>query len=129
MMDLCQLVQKMQPRLHSGIYVFCTLQSDAAIPKGAICWFAETEGISVILPIETVEQHVLTIGFQAEWITLDVQSDLAAVGLTATVSGVLAKAGISCNVVAGYHHDHLFVPKGSGEVAVGLLRELQMQAI
>ncbi|MFT3878132.1 MAG: ACT domain-containing protein [Gemmatales bacterium] len=63
--------------------------------------------------------------FQAEWITLEVYSDLSGVGLTAAVSGVLAKAGISCNVVAGYHHDHLFVPAGRGQEAVKLLLELQ----
>ncbi|WP_367890127.1 ACT domain-containing protein [Rhodobacter calidifons] len=38
------------------------------------------------------------------------QSDLAAVGLTAAFAGALGREGISCNVVAGYHHDHLFVP-------------------
>nr|WP_302848565.1 ACT domain-containing protein [Rhodobacter calidifons] len=41
---------------------------------------------------------------------MTVQSDLAAVGLTAAFAGALGREGISCNVVAGYHHDHLFVP-------------------
>jgi len=41
--------------------------------------------------------------------------------LTATVSRVLAAAGISCNVIAGSHHDHLFVDWDQGAQAVTLL--------
>ena len=125
MINLEQLVQKMQPRLNSSIYTFCTLQNGQPIPQGTISWFVESEGISVIVPIEIAERAGLTIGFQAEWITLEVNSDLAALGLTAAVSTVLAQAGISCNIVAGYHHDHLFVPAGRGQDAVNLLLELQ----
>jgi uncharacterized protein len=29
---------------------------------------------------------------------------------------------MSCNVVAGYYHDHLFVPHERGAEAVGLLQ-------
>ena len=31
-------------------------------------------------------------------------------GLTAAVSARLAEQDIACNVLAGYHHDHLLVP-------------------
>ena len=49
------------------------------------------------------------------------ETDLDLVGLTATVSGRLAEAGIACNVIAGARHDHLFVPAERGEEAMGLL--------
>lgn len=45
-------------------------------------------------------------------------------GLTAAVSRALADAGLSCNVVAGFHHDHLFVPYEDAEHAVEILRRL-----
>jgi hypothetical protein len=45
--------------------------------------------------------------------------------LTAAVSRVLAEAGISCNVVAAVHHDHLFVPAEQGAAALALLEGMQ----
>jgi len=121
--ELNQLLRQFQPRLNPGAYVFCVLQKDTAIPEGTISWFVEAEGISVILPIETAERSGLPIGFKADWITLEVYSDLSEIGLTATVSAALANAGISCNVVAGFHHDHLFVPAGRGEEALRILQQ------
>jgi len=119
--DLSQLVQQLQPRLNPGVYCFCILPQGVPIPGGTIGYFTEVEGITVIVPIEIAQKTGLVIGFMADWITLNVQSDLAAVGLTAMVSGALAQDGISCNVVAAYHHDHLFVPAGRGQEAVDLL--------
>lgn len=55
-------------------------------------------------------------------ITLQVHSALEGVGLTAAVAGALAEAGIACNVIAGFHHDHLFVPWGRREDALATLR-------
>jgi len=66
----------------------------------------------------------LPIAFTAAWITLTVHSDLAAVGLTATFSQALGQAGISCNVVAGVHHDHLFVPVDAAQSAMDTLQTL-----
>lgn len=63
--------------------------------------------------------------FRAAWITLTVHSDLQAVGLTAAVATSLADAGISCNVVAAAHHDHLFVPVESAGLAIAVLQALQ----
>jgi hypothetical protein len=57
-------------------------------------------------------------------VTLQVHSSLDAVGLTAAVAQELADHGISCNVVAGSFHDHLFVPYDRGDEVVGLLTAL-----
>jgi hypothetical protein len=64
----------------------------------------------------------------AGWITLRVTSALDAVGLTAAVAGELAQAGLSCNVIAGYHHDHLFVPYDRAPSAVAVLEALARHA-
>ena len=46
------------------------------------------------------------------------------IGLIAWFSRNLADAGISCNVIAGLAHDHLFVGWEQGERARALLSEL-----
>lgn len=55
-------------------------------------------------------------------------SALEAVGLTAAVALALTDAGISCNVVAGFHHDHLFVPFGRAAEAVAVLEALAAES-
>jgi hypothetical protein len=49
---------------------------------------------------------------------------LAAVGLTGAVSGRLAGAGIRCNVIAGYRHDHLLVPQDRATDVLRILQQL-----
>jgi uncharacterized protein len=58
-------------------------------------------------------------------IVLQVFSALDGVGLTAAVATALANEGIPCNMTAGYHHDHVFVPSAMAERAVAVLRDLQ----
>jgi hypothetical protein len=71
--------------------------------------FREVEGITLIVRKETADRLNLPYAFVAARITLGVHSSLAAVGLTAAVATALAKEGISCNMVAAYYHDHVFV--------------------
>src|SRR5262249_61059853 len=86
---------------------------------------AEDEGLSVVVPEEEALRHGWTVAFRSAWITLRVHSDLHAVGLTAAFSRALADAGIACNVIAGVHHDHLFVPAGRAADALAALAPLQ----
>jgi hypothetical protein len=55
---------------------------------------------------------------------LTVHSSLEAVGLTAAVSKALTEANISCNVVAAYYHDHIFVPVKDAKQAMRVLEKL-----
>ena len=57
-------------------------------------------------------------------ITLQVHSSLTAVGLTARVADALAEAGISANMVAAIHHDHVFVPWERREESLAILHRL-----
>lgn len=71
----------------------------------------------------------LQVLFLAAWITLTVHSDLQAVGLTAAFASALGQAGISCNVVAGAFHDHIFVPVEQAQQALAALKTLQQSAV
>ncbi|QHF46578.1 acetyltransferase [Pseudomonas sp. S35] len=126
---LATLLRSMSPHLNEGDYVFCTLP-DHRIPDGceAIGSFREQEGLTLILERQQAEHAGLAFDYVAAWITLNVHSALEAVGLTAAFASALGKAGISCNVIAGYYHDHLFVGRADAERAMHVLRQLAANA-
>ena len=109
--EAAALIAQMDPVLGEGTYRFVLVTRELApqVLGSAIGTFREAEGITAIIPSALAQELELS-GLDLAQITLQVVSDLADVGLTAAVSGVLAEAGIACNVVAAFHHDHLFVP-------------------
>lgn len=123
--DLDTLLRQLSPRLNPGEYVFCCL-ADGRLPADAevLGSFREAEGLTLILPRAEAEHLGLDYHYCAAWITLQVPSDLAAVGLTAAFASALAAAHISCNVIAGFHHDHLFVASADAERALATLQAL-----
>ena len=126
--DLVQLLKTMQPCLNEGEYVFCSIADLNSISTDQIIsFFKETEGFTIILARAMADQWQLEYSFVAAWITLTVHSALDAVGLTAAFSNALGSAGISCNVVVGYYHDHIFVDKKDAERAMEVLWDLSLQ--
>jgi hypothetical protein len=84
----------------------------------------EDEGVTLILTRTDADRAGLAYEYIAARITLRVGSALTDVGLTALFSRTLAAAGISCNVIAGLSHDHLFVDWDEAAHALALLRGL-----
>ncbi len=111
----------LQPALFPDPYVFA---SAAEVPPGAdpFAVIGEDEGTTLVITRDQADRLGLAYGYVAARITLTINSDLAAIGLTAEVSRVLAEAGISCNVIAGLAHDHLFVDVDRGPEALALLK-------
>jgi hypothetical protein len=111
------------------VFAFASLPVGGELaPLDPVATFREAEGLTVILEEPQAIQAGLKTLFRAAWITLEVQSELAAVGLTAAVSTALAKENIPCNIVAAAHHDHLFVPVELGQKAMEVLLQLQGDA-
>jgi len=120
-----KLIRNVQPYLNPGRYVFINLEDTDAVPlNAAICIFREKEGITCVLEQQIADDLHLSYAFIAGWITLNVYSSLEAVGLTARVSSALAAEHISCNAMAAFHHDHIFVPFQHVDKAMALLRKL-----
>ena len=104
------LLAGLDPALHDGGYVFVTVPADAVLDATPVASMVEDEGRTAVLAEADAARLGLPHEFRCAWITLRVASSLHAVGLLARVTAALSAAGISVNPVAGYHHDHLFVP-------------------
>lgn len=119
------ILKELQPVINDGKYVYCTVNNLENLPHAKILFlFKEAEGITIVLKKEDAEALQLEFSYVAVWITLKVHSSLAAVGLTAAFSKALSGAGISCNVVAAYYHDHIFVDEKDAVKALEVLQQL-----
>ena len=81
--------------------------------------------MSLLIPTAQAEAKRLPVEAPMRCITLNVYSSLEGVGLTAAVSAALGAQGIACNMIAAYHHDHVFVPADRAEEAMEVLLALQ----
>ncbi|MEW6491857.1 MAG: ACT domain-containing protein [Cyanobacteriota bacterium] len=120
--ELQSLIRGMKPQLQAGEYVFCSVPAHQ-IPTNIepVCIFQEVEGVTLIITKQQAKKLSIPYSFVAAWITLTIHSSLEAVGFTAAISKRLAMAGISCNVIAAYHHDHLFVGVQDAQRAMEIL--------
>ena len=125
MRDGRTMIAAMAPRLDPRSWRFVLVSPDTAsqLLGAAIGTFREDEGVTAIVPTAVAEELGIE-GPDFARITLMVHSDLEGVGLTAAVAGALAAAGIACNMVAAFHHDHAFVPAEKADEALAVLREL-----
>ena len=125
-----KLLQDIEPQLQQEVYVFCSMEESQVqtLCSQCLCLFRESEGWSAIVPRSIAEREGLAASGGFCQITLRVYSSLDAVGLTAAVARELSAAGISANVVAALHHDHVFVPEHKAHEALLLLRGIGNRA-
>ena len=125
--DLKAILQSLSPIMLDETYVFCTVvgasYGDYA-ETAPIASYQENEGLTLVLTQERAD--IAKLGYEGLFscISLQVHSSLESVGLTAVVAGKLAAYEISANIIAGYYHDHVFVPQAQASEAFELLRNL-----
>ena len=122
---LSTVLANLSPQLNEGKYVFVTTELINHVPlTKIISLIQEDEGFSLILKKEVADRLNLQYSYVASWITLSLPTSLDAVGLTAAFSNELAKNKISCNVVAGFYHDHIFVDHKDTKAALSVLNSM-----
>ena len=120
--NLAVLLRTMKPVLHPEPYGYGVWTGGVLLIE-PFATVSEAEGLTVVAPLTEMQAAGIPSDHWAR-ISLTVQSDLAAVGLTAAFAGALGQEGISCNVIAGYLHDHLFVQWDRREDALAALEAL-----
>ncbi len=118
--NLSRLIAALSPRLDPEPWVFVSMRN---VPSDThpLMTFREEEGMTLIVHPDEARRLGQPGGPAFRRITLGVNSSLEAVGLTAAVASTLTAIGISANVVAGFHHDHVFVPADRAEDALACL--------
>jgi uncharacterized protein len=123
--DLDALLAGLDPVLHPEVLVWCTVPRGEPVPEvSAFARITEAEGTTLVVPVAVAEELGLVHEMPSRRIEMRIHSALEAVGMTAALSTALAAEGISANVVAAFHHDHVLVPAADADRALAVLRSL-----
>lgn len=125
--NLDTLLRQLKPLVRPEVFVFCTVPHAEYGDLASTNPFAsirEEEGLTLVLVQEQADKIEMPYNGVFRCITLSVHSSLEAVGLTAVISTKLAEHQISANMLAGFHHDHVFVPAHQIESAIQILTSL-----
>ena len=120
--DLDKMLATLRVERRPGVFTYAAVRAPApellAAAHGVV---TEDDLTTLVLPVEAAERAGLPVELEMAWLSLTVRSSLEAVGLTAAFSAKLGKAGIPCNVLAGFHHDHILVPVDRAQHAIDVL--------
>ena len=109
--------------LHPEKYVFT---ENCPVNVQPFVTINEKKGKSFIIEKTLAEQEDIGYIFPCCCIQLKQETALTAIGVTFQVAEILTKKKISCNVVAGFHHDYFFVPEIEAEKALNILSEARL---
>jgi hypothetical protein len=121
--DLARMLASLDAERRVGTFVFVTGNWPDLRPV-ALATIEESEGTTYLVRTDDARRAGAPAELEMAWLTLRVWSALESVGLTAAVSRAMAERGIACNMLAGYHHDHLLVPADRADDAMLVVRGL-----
>ena len=107
------------PKLKHGKFEFITIK-DGVIPNEAVAMIKEDEGMTLVLPTDKTNGDIFA------WISLVQETSLTATGITKAFSAALSDAGIACNVIAAFYHDHMLVPYDKREEAMKIIAQIEI---
>lgn len=120
--DLDKMLATLRVERRPGVFAFVAVSAPAPdLAAAAHAMVIEGELTTLVLPVAVAAAAGLPTEPEMAWLSLTVQSSLEAVGLTAAFSKTLGEVGIPCNVLAGFHHDHILVPVDRAQDAVDAL--------
>lgn len=127
--NLGKLLATLTCELVEDVYVFSTF-ADGIVPNQLRprMSFHEAEGVTAILTKAEADTGNIPYEFPCRMITLNIHSSLQAVGFIAHIATRLAKHGMGVNPVSGFYHDHLFIPQGREQEALGILADIRSEA-
>ena len=126
-----ELLVNLEPLLCPEIFIFERIYDESPPTletEGLFALIRESEGTTVIRSVAAKEKSQIEGLQQFAKITLQVFSDLEAVGLTAAVAKALTDIDMCANVVAAALHDHIFVPYARRLEALECLQALSASA-
>lgn len=127
--DLNTLLRSLKADLIDGIFVFVTVPTGQIPPDLAPrMMFQEAEGTTLVLLKDAAQAADMPYEFPSRMITLNIHSSLDAVGFMARIATALGNEGMGVNPVAGFYHDHLFVPNGREQDTLRILSQIAKDA-
>lgn len=123
--DLAAMLRTISVSKRPDPVTMVSVAEPVGVGGGVLAELIEAEGVTVVATVAEAQRRGWATDFVAHWLTVDVHSSLEAVGLTAAMSAVLTTHGIPCNVLAGFHHDHLLVPVEHTQAALDALHSLR----
>lgn len=120
--DLAKMLASLRVERRPGVFTYVALELPTPeLLAAAHATVLEGDLLTLVLPVDAAEQAGLAVELEMAWLSLTVQSSLEAVGLTAAFAATLGEHGIPCNVLAGFHHDHILVPVDRAQDAIDAL--------
>jgi len=112
---------KLIPKLRDGAFEFMRTRGAPNVPKNAAAMIMEDEDMTLVMPTDEVDEYSFA------WISLVQETSLHATGITKAFSAALSDAGIPCNVLAGFKHDHILVPYALKEMAMEIIAKVEVK--
>jgi hypothetical protein len=124
--DLKQTLQSIKVICDDVEYGFASIEDEKLVSRDKVlATFHENGRLAVIAPKSYLDSMSIDNEGPYAKLTIDVNTSLELVGLTAVMATKLADHGISANFVATFYHDHVFVQYDLRQKTKDLLESLK----